>query len=161
MLERNHDVFASMVEKSARDSERMHSLVAQEQHRSHHEVLDALSEQTIEQNRQLSAITDGCSAANLREHASTRDLITDKLNKSQEVMRQEIEGLEQGLSRLQQEIYEKLDELKRLVVKINTTAEGPRREAMKESSTSVTMALMSLHELYDSLQVKMNCISRS
>ena len=64
-----------------------------------------------------------------------------------------INGLQQGLHHLQLEIDRKLEELKDLVIMINTTKDGPKRESLKKRGNSSTVIIMSLRELYKSLEV--------
>ena len=72
-------------------------------------------------------------------------------------MKQEIHGLQRGLRQLQLEIDRKTEELKNIVLKINSTREGPDRKLLKEIGNSAAVVLMSLHELYKALQVRATC----
>lgn len=68
-------------------------------------------------------------------------------------MKQEINGLQRGLRQLQLEIDRGEEEFKDIVIKINTTREGPHRKLLREMGDSATVVLTSLHELYEALEV--------
>ena len=68
-------------------------------------------------------------------------------------MKQEINGLQRGLRQLQLEIDKKTEELKKVVIKMNNTREGPDRKLLKKVGNSATVVLISLHELFRALQV--------
>lgn len=72
-------------------------------------------------------------------------------------MKQKINGLQRGLRQLQLEIDRKAEELKEIVIKINTTREGPDRTLLREMGNSATVVLMSLYELYKALEVLPTC----
>ena len=84
---------------------------------------------------------------------NTRAQITEILDRNQEMMKQEINGLQRGLRQLQLEIDRKAEDLKEIIIKINTTREGSDRTLLRGMGNSATVVLMSLHELYKALEV--------
>ncbi|KAF6226296.1 hypothetical protein HO133_009162 [Letharia lupina] len=67
-------------------------------------------------------------------------------------MKQEINGLQRGLRQLQLEIDREEEEFKEIVIKINTTREGPHRKLLRELGDSTTVVQMSLHDLNEALE---------
>lgn len=134
-------------------NERTHSITTNEQQRTRTEVLTAIADMSSEYDHALCAQGEGLSAHIEKQNEYTRTQIVGKLDTNQEIMKQEIHGLQRGLYQLQIEIDRKVEELKELVVKINATREGPERHSLKERGNSATIIIMSLGELYKSLQV--------
>ena len=92
------------------------------------------------------------------ETASSSVHIAGLMETNQEVVKQQINDPQRGLQQLQTEIDRKVEELKDLVVKINTTREGPERQSLKERGNTANVTLISLYGLYQSLQVPANLL---
>ena len=101
----------------------------------------------------ISTQVENVSARIEQANDNTRAQISKLLEKNQETMRQEINGLQRGLHQLQLEIDQKTEELKEIIIKVNTTREGPDRKLLREMGNSATVVLMSLHELYKALEL--------
>ena len=120
---------------------------------AHVELLEAIDHATATNTDGILDASESVHIAVTDENANTRAVITDLVQSNHEVMKQEIHELQHGLQRLQVEIDRKVDELKDLVLKINSTAEGAERRLLRKRGNTVTVTLMSLYELYRSLQV--------
>jgi hypothetical protein len=131
----------------------------QQQQQSQFQVIDAIADAATMHNHALSLGTENISATIEKETASTRFHIAGLVEANQEVMKTEIHELKRGLQQLQSEIDRKHAELKDLVVKINTTHEGPKRQLMKNRGNAATVTLISLYELYGNLQVLANLMT--
>jgi NADH dehydrogenase/NADH:ubiquinone oxidoreductase subunit G len=131
----------------------------QQQQQSQFQVIDAIADAATMHNHALSLGTENINATIEKETASTRVHIAGLVEANQEVMKTEINELKRGLQQLQSEIDRKHAELKDLVVKINTTQEGPKRQLMKKRGNAATVTLISLYELYGNLQVLANLMT--
>jgi hypothetical protein len=128
----------------------------QEQQQSQCQVIDAIADAATMHNQTLSLGTENINDTIKKETGSTRVHIAGLVETNQEVMKNEINELKRGLQQLQSEIDRKLAELKDLVIKIDTTHEGPKRQLMKKRGNAATVTLISLYELYRNLQVLAN-----
>ena len=120
----------------------------------HIELLDAIEHATTTNADGILDASESVCTVVKDENVDTRVAITDLVESNHEVMKQEINELQHGLQQLQIEISRKVDELKDLVLKINSTAEGAERRLLRKRGNTVTVTLMSLYELYRSLQVR-------
>lgn len=145
--------FVSAAANLAEQSETTRTFTAKEQERSRTEVLNAIADAASGYDDALSTETENISAQIEEARENTRAQITEILDRNQETMKQEINGLQRGLRQLQLEIDRKAEELKEIIIKISTTREGPDRNLLREMGNSATVVLMSLHELYKALQV--------
>ena len=148
----NHE-FESATANLVEQSEATRALAAKEQERSRTEVINAIANATSGYDSALSTNAEGIFGQIEEANENTRAQITEILDRNQEIMKQEINGLQRGLCQLQLEIDRKVEELKEIVIKINTTREGPDRMLLREMGNSATVVLMSLHELYKALEV--------
>jgi hypothetical protein len=131
----------------------------QQQQQSQFQIIDAIADAATMHNHALSLGTENINATIEKETACTRVHIAGLVEANQEVMKTEINELKRGLQQLQSEIDRKHAELKDLVVKINTTHEGPKRQLMKKRGNAATVTLISLYELYGNLQVLANLMT--
>ena len=152
----NHE-FESAAANLAEQSQTARTLTTKEHERSLTEVLNTIANAASGCGDTLSTEAENISARMEEGNENTRAHITEILDRNQETMMQEINGLQRGLRQLQLEIDRKTEELKEIVIKINTTHEGPHRRSLKEMGNSATVVLMSLHELYNALQVFAKC----
>ena len=154
---RTQDVLRQEIESTTvlleEQNERNRTIAANEDQKSRTEVLSAIAGAVCEQDRAISAEGQNVSTKVGEEHQHTRAEIAERLDMNQEFMTQEITGLKRGLRQLELEIDRKVEELKSLVIMINTTREGSDRQLLKAKGNSATVVLMSLHELYNSLKV--------
>lgn len=153
-----NDEFESAAANLVQQSNATRKLATKELERSRTEVLHAIADAASGYNDALSTKVENMSARIEEVGEYTQAQITGKLDRNQETMKQEITGLRQGLRQLQLEIDRKAEELKEIVININTTREGPDRKLLKERGNSATVVLMSLHELYRALQVLAACM---
>ena len=121
------------------------------------EVLNAVTDAASGYDDAISLKAKNISARIEEANENTRAQITEILDRNQEIMKQEINGLQLGLHQLQLEIDRKAEESKEIVTKINTKREGLDRTLLREMSNSVTVVLMSLYELYKALEVLPTC----
>ena len=119
----------------------------------HVELLDAIEHGNATNADGILNASESVHIAVKNTSADTRAAITDLVQSNHGVMKQEINELQHGLQELKIEIGRKVDELKDLVLKIDSTAEGAERRLLRKRGNTVTVTLMSLHELYESLQV--------
>ena len=133
------------------------NLMANEHEKSRTETLNAIADAASGYHDALSTEAENISARIEAASESTRAQVTETMDKNQAILKQQITGLQRGLSQLQLEIDRKTEELKEIVLKINTTREGPDRKCLKEMGNSATVVLMSLLELYKALQVRATC----
>ena len=148
----NHE-FESVTAILVEQIEATRTLAAKEQDRSRTEVLDAIANATSGYDSALSIKAEDISCQIGEANENTRAQITEILDRNQEIMKQEINGLQRGLRQLQLEIDRKAEDLKEIIIKINTTREGSDRTLLREMGNSATVVLMSLHELYKALEV--------
>ena len=130
------------------------TLTANEHEKSRTETLNAIADAASGYNDALSIEVENISARIETANENTRAQITETMDRNQAIMKQQITGLQRGLHQLQLEIDRKTEELKEIVLKINTTREGQDRKCLKEVGNSATVVLMSLRELYKALQVR-------
>ena len=153
----NHE-FDSAAANLAEQSRKTRTLTAKEQERSRTEVLNAIADAASGYDEALSTEAENILTRIEEASEDTRAQITEVLDRNQAIMKQEIDGLQRGLLQLQLEINRKMEERKDVVIKINSTREGLDRKILKELGNSATVVLMSLHELYKSLQILATCI---
>ena len=120
----------------------------------HVELLDAIGHATATNAEDILVASESVHTVVKSANADTRAAIIDLVQSNNGAMKQEINELQHGLQKLQIEISRKVDELKDLVLKINSTAEGAERRLLRKRGNTVTVTLMSLYELYGSLQVR-------
>ena len=120
----------------------------------HVELLDAIDHAAATNADDILSASESVHAVVKNANADTRAAITDQIQTNHEVMKQEINELQQGLQKLEIEISRKVDELKDLVLKIDSIAEGAERRLLRKRGNTVAVTLMSLYELYRSLQVR-------
>ena len=137
----------------AEQSETTRRLTANEQRETRANVLKAVADATSGYNDAVSTQAEDICTRIEQANDNTRAQISKVLEKNQETMRQEINGLQRGLHQLQLEIDRKTEELKEIIIKVNTTREGPDRKKLREMGNSATVVLMSLRELYKALEV--------
>ena len=145
--------FESAAANLAEQSETTRTLTANEQRETRVNVLSAIAHAASGYNDAISTQVENISAQIEQASDNTRAQISRVIEKNQETMRQEINGLQRGLHQLQLEIDRKTGELKEIIIKVNTTREGPDRTLLKKTGNSATVVLMSLHELYKALEV--------
>ena len=145
--------FESAAANLAEQSETTRTLTANEQRETRANVLSAVADAASGHNDAISTQVGNISARIEQVNDDTRAQISKVLEKNQETMRQEINGLQRGLNQLQLEIDRKTEELKEIIIKVNTTREGPDRKLLRKMGNSATVVLMSLHELYKDLEV--------
>lgn len=145
--------FESAAAKLAEQSETTRALTAEEQQRTRTDVLNAVADAASGYDDAISTEAKSISARIEEANENTRAQITEILDRNQEIMKQEINGLQRGLRQLQLENDRKAEELKEIVIKINTTREGPDRKLLREMGNSAIVVLISLHELYKALEV--------
>lgn len=150
--------FESAAVNLSEQSRMTRALTTKEHERSRTEVLNAITDAASGYDAALSTEAENISACIEEANQTTRAQITETLNRNQDIMKQEIYGLQRGLRQLQVEIDRKTEELKEIVLKINTTREGADRNLLKERGNSATVVLMSLYELYKALQVRASCL---
>jgi len=143
----------SAASKLEKQNERTVTLTVSGKRRSRAEILDAVSDAASGHAQELYTNVTNVSTRIGEENQATRAQVEDLVDVIQEVMKQEIHGLQQGLRQLEKEIDRKVDELKDLVIKINTTRKGLDRQFFRDKGNSVNVILMSLYELFKSLQV--------
>lgn len=144
--------FESAAAKLAEQSETTRALTAEEQQRTRTDVLNAVADAASGYDDAISTEAKSISARIEEANENTRAQITEILDRNQEIMKQEINGLQRGLRQLQLENDRKAEELKEIVIKINTTREGPDRKLLREMGNSAIVVLISLHELYKALE---------
>ena len=145
--------FGSAAANLAEQSETTRTLTANEQRETRANVLSAIGDAASGNNDAISTQAGNISARIEQANDNTRAQISKVLEKNQETMRQEIKELQRGLHQLQLEIDKKTEELKEIIIKVNTTREGPHRKLLRNMGNSATVVLMSLHELYKALEV--------
>lgn len=153
----NHK-FESAAVNLSEQSRTIRALTTKEHERSRTEVLNAITDAASGYDDALSTEAENISARIEEANQKIRAQITETLDRNQDVMRQEIDGLQRGFRQLQIEIDRKTEELKEILFKISTTREGRDRNLLKGRGNSVTVVLMSLHELYKALQVRASCL---
>ncbi|MCJ1261298.1 hypothetical protein MMC22_001162 [Lobaria immixta] len=154
------DALAKNLEKRSEETQS----TADERQKSQAKLLDAIADAAIVNDNALTLGTENINHRGLQrrcgvtinatikeETEDTRAHMTEIMHESQEVMKQQVHELQRGLQQLQSEIDRKLEDLKDLIVKINTTKEGPERQSMKMRGNAATIALFSLYELYRSI----------
>lgn len=144
------DALASHLEQQ---NEGIRALTAEEGQQSRAQILDAVADAAIMHDNAFSSESGKIKATIRDETANSRAHIAGLMETNQEVVKQQINDLQRGLQQLQIEIDRKVEELKDLVVKINTTREGPERQSLKERGNTANVTLISLYGLYQSLQV--------
>lgn len=144
--------FESAAANLAEQSETTRTLTANEQRETRANVLSAVADAASAYNDAIFTQVEYVSARVEQANDNSRAQISKVLEKNQETMRQEINGLQRGLYQLQLEIDRKTEELKEIIIKVNTTREGPDRELLRKMGNSATVVLMSLHELYKALE---------
>ncbi|KAL8795924.1 MAG: hypothetical protein Q9195_001668 [Heterodermia aff. obscurata] len=122
------------------------------QRAAHVELIGAIEHATASNADSILNANESVHMALKDENLDTRVAIRDIARSNNEAMKQEISELQHGLQKLQIEIGKKVDELKDLVLKINSAAEGAERRLLRKRGNTVTVTLMSLYELYRSLQ---------
>lgn len=145
--------FESAATNIAEQGEITRALTVNEQQKTLTEVRKAVADAASEYDGALSTEAERVSARIEEGNEVTRTQITEILDRNHKELRQEINGLQRGLLQLHLEIDRKTDELKEIVSKINTTSEGPDRKLLREMGNSATVVLMSLRELYKTLEV--------
>lgn len=148
------DALAKNLEKRSEETQS----TADERQKSQAKLLDAIADAAIVNDHALTLGTENINATIKEETEDTRAHMTEIMHESQEVMKKQVHELQQGLQQLQSEIDRKIEDLKDLVVKINTTKEGPERQSMKMRGNAANIALLSLYELYRSINVCLDCI---
>ena len=149
--------FKSAAVNLAEQSRATRTLTADEHEKSRNETLNAIADAASGCSDALSTEAENISARIEAASENTRAQITETMDRNQAIMKQQITGLQRGLCQLQLEIDRKTEELKEIVLKINTTRKGPDRKWLKEKGNSATVVLMSLLELYKALQVRATC----
>ena len=109
----------------------------------HLELLDAVEDGTATNTNDILNVSESVHIAVKDTNADTRAAITDLVQSNHEVMKQEFNELQHGLQKLHIEISRKVDELKDLVLKIDSTAEGAERRLLRKRGNTVTVTLMS------------------
>ena len=137
------------------------TFTAKEQERSRSEILNAVANAASGYDDALSTGVENISTRIDEANKNTRVQITESLDRNQAIIKQEIHGLQRGLRQLELEIDRQMEELKKMVIKINNTHEGPDRKMLEKMGNSATVVLISLHELYEALQVRPTCIRAS
>lgn len=150
--------FESAAVNLSEQSRTTRALTTKEHEKSRTEVINAITDAASGYDDALSTEVENISACIEEANQTTRAQITETLNRNQDIMKQEIHGLQRGLRQLQLEIDRKAEKLKEIVLKINTTREGADRNLLKERGNSATVVLMSLYELYKALQVCASCL---
>ena len=143
--------FESAAANLAAQSETTRTLATNEQRETRADVLNAIADVTSSYNDAISIQVEKISARIEQGNEKAQAQISKVLEKNQETMRQDINGLQRGLHQLQLEIDRKTEELKEIIIKVNTTREGPDRNKFREMGDSATVVLMSLRELYKTL----------
>ena len=133
------------------------ALTANEHEKSRTETLNAIADAACGHDDALSTEAENISARIEAASENTQAQITQTIDRNQAIMKRQIIGLQRGLHQLQLEIDKKTGELKEIMLKIDTTREGPHRKWLREMGTSATVVLMSLLELYKALQVRATC----
>ena len=146
--------FKSAAVNLAEQSRVTRTFTANEHEKSRTETLNAIADAASGYDNALSTETENISARIEAATENTRAQITETMDRNQAITKQQIIGLQRGLRQLQLEIDRKTEELKEIMLKINTTREGPDRKCLKEIGNSATVVLMSLLELYKALQVR-------
>lgn len=141
----------------AEQSEATRALTAKEQQRTRIEVLEAVADAASGYDDALSIEAENISSRIVEGNENTRIQISKMVERNQEIMKQEISGLQRGLHQLELEIDKKVEELKEILTKINTTREGPKRNTLKKLGNSAAVVLMSLYKLHSALQVYRIC----
>ena len=144
-----HHNLESAVITIAEQSNATRILTTEEHERSWTNVLNAIADAASDSDHALSREAASITVRVEEANEISRVQISESLDRNQEIMKQEIKGLQRGLSQLQLEIDGKIEELKEIRIKIDTTD----RKALKKIGNSANAALMSLHELYRALQV--------
>ena len=145
--------FESAAANLAAQTETTRTLTANEQRETRADVLNAVADAATGYNDALSTHVENISARIEQGNEKTQAQISMVLENNQEIMRQQINGLQRGLHQLQLEIDRKTEELKEIINKVNTTREGPDQTLLREKGKSATVVLMSLRELYKALEV--------
>lgn len=153
----NHE-FESAAVNLSEQSRTTRALTTKEHERSRTDVLNAIADAASGYDDALSTEAENISACIEEANQTTRAQITETLNRNRDIMKQDIYGLERGLLQLKLEIDRKAEELKEIVLKINTTREGADRKLLRTMGNSATVVLMSLHELYKALEVSAVCL---
>lgn len=149
--------FKSATVNLVEQSQATRTVTANEHEKSRTETLNAIADAAYGYDDALSTEAGNICARIEVANESTQAQITETMDKNQAIMKQEIIGLQRGLRRLQLEIDGKTEELKEIMLKIDTTPEGPHRKLLRKMGTSATVVLMSLIELYKALQVRATC----
>ena len=145
--------FESAASHLVKQSETTRTLTAKEHEKTRTEVLSAIADAASGCGDTVSREAENMSARIEEANEDTRFQIAGILERNHETMKQEISELQRGLRQLQLEIDKKTEELKSIIIKMNTTREGPDRKLLKEIGNSASVVLMSLYELYTALQV--------
>ncbi len=106
--------FESAASNLAEQSEIARALTAKEQQRTRTEVLNAVADAASGHDSAISTEAGIISARVKEENENARTQITEMVDRNQEIMKQEIQGLQRGLHQLQLEIDEKVEELKEI-----------------------------------------------
>ena len=149
--------FKSAAVNLAEQSRATRTLTANEHEKSRTETLNAIADAASGHNDNLSTEAENISARIEAASETTRAQITETMDRNQAIMEQQITGLQHGLRQIELELKRKTEVLKEIVLKIDTTREGPDRKRLKEMGNSATVVLMSLLELYKALQVRTTC----
>ncbi|KAM0802013.1 hypothetical protein BDR22DRAFT_888067 [Usnea florida] len=152
--------FESAAANLAAESETTRTLATNEQRKTRADVLNAIADVASNYNYANSTQVENISVRIEQGNEKAQAQISKVLEKNQETMRQEINGLQRGLHQLQLEIDRKTEELKEIIIKISTTREGPNRKKLREMGNSATVVLTSLRELYKALEEMLKSLIR-
>ena len=134
-------------------SQKNHSDNAVKQEQTRTQLLNVITGAASVNDRALYTNTNSLVLRVGRESENTRLEIGNRIAASHDVMKEEISRLQRNLYQLEVEMNTKVEELKELVIKINTTPEDPERQSLNIRGNLATIIIMSLRELYKSLQV--------
>jgi predicted nucleic acid-binding Zn-ribbon protein len=87
------------------------------------------------------------------QHELTRRDIVDALEREHETIKGDVAELRRSLHQLHAEMERRAKELKSIILQIDRTRKDKERRSLQKKGNSISVILMSLHTLYQELQV--------
>lgn len=135
-------------------NQRIHRECSEQQERTRAEVLGAITEASSAYDRSLYRSNADFSVRAREEHKRTRLNIGQKLDNNREIMKREVHGIQHGMQQLHLVLDQKAEELKELMIKLNTAREDPQRPMLEYGGNRVTFITIVSEYLYNGLYVR-------
>jgi hypothetical protein len=117
------------------------------------EIIDAVDGATTIQQASINSSAIATALKVEEQHELTRRDITVALEREHEVIKQDVAGLQRSLQQLHAEMERRAQELKSIILQIDRTRKEEERRSLQKKGNSISVILMSLHTLYQELQV--------